>query len=326
MYAPPQAPPAAPPLPPGWVAQWEPTYQRYFYVDTTTGQSHWVLPTPQPVGGYAPPPGPPPPTTDYGAGAAYPAASPVAAAYGQPQVAPATPISTYPTPPAYVAPASSTTTQPADPSKDSTGSGGKVNLASYYNLSSTPAVPQTIQPGQPSAQPMFTPANSANPHHSGVPGAAPVGTVDPTMAIPLELTQSVPNLMKAPPANCSEAVKNLWRTYLRSVQDAQNEHTRAIRDAQMDHDRRITDINHHHQNNNTSTISGILSHGKFNMKGLTNLASTQINRQKDYKADLDKAKFEYERRVEQSHQRLNDAVEYANRTYEDHLRAELDNS
>ncbi|KAI8825852.1 uncharacterized protein EV422DRAFT_563681 [Fimicolochytrium jonesii] len=29
------------PLPPGWITQWDANYQRYFFVDTSTGQSSW---------------------------------------------------------------------------------------------------------------------------------------------------------------------------------------------------------------------------------------------------------------------------------------------
>ncbi|KAJ3275357.1 hypothetical protein HDV01_000649 [Terramyces sp. JEL0728] len=42
------------PLPPDFVSQWDPNYQRYFYVNTATGKSQWEDPRIQP------PPGPPP--------------------------------------------------------------------------------------------------------------------------------------------------------------------------------------------------------------------------------------------------------------------------
>ncbi|KAJ3319982.1 hypothetical protein HDV06_005800 [Boothiomyces sp. JEL0866] len=48
------------PLPPGFISQWDPNYQRYFYVNTATGKSQWEDPRIQA------PPGPPPPDNKYG--------------------------------------------------------------------------------------------------------------------------------------------------------------------------------------------------------------------------------------------------------------------
>ncbi|KAJ3066494.1 hypothetical protein HDU98_010177 [Podochytrium sp. JEL0797] len=56
---PPQSPSGSPPLPPGYTAQWSEQYQRYFYVNTQTGQSQWDMPQPQ-GGPLSQPPGPPP--------------------------------------------------------------------------------------------------------------------------------------------------------------------------------------------------------------------------------------------------------------------------
>ncbi|KAI8607917.1 hypothetical protein BC830DRAFT_63249 [Chytriomyces sp. MP71] len=60
MYAQPANPPPPPPMPPSYVAQWSAQYNRYFYVNTATGQSQWDMPQAQ--GHFAPPPGPPPPS------------------------------------------------------------------------------------------------------------------------------------------------------------------------------------------------------------------------------------------------------------------------
>ncbi|TPX75855.1 hypothetical protein CcCBS67573_g02876 [Chytriomyces confervae] len=46
-------PPPPPPLPPGFSAQWSAQYNRYFFVNTSTGQSQWDLPQQQPM--YQPP-------------------------------------------------------------------------------------------------------------------------------------------------------------------------------------------------------------------------------------------------------------------------------
>ncbi|ORZ26862.1 hypothetical protein BCR41DRAFT_177656 [Lobosporangium transversale] len=41
------------PLPPGWIAQYDATHQRNFYVDTATGKSQWDHPGP--AGAHNPP-------------------------------------------------------------------------------------------------------------------------------------------------------------------------------------------------------------------------------------------------------------------------------
>lgn len=59
QYAPPQQPmnpPAGPPLPPGWVAQFDQTSQRWYYIEQATGISRWEPPSNNaPYGQYPPP-------------------------------------------------------------------------------------------------------------------------------------------------------------------------------------------------------------------------------------------------------------------------------
>ncbi|KAI8601159.1 hypothetical protein EDD21DRAFT_375276 [Dissophora ornata] len=47
------------PLPPGWISQYAPDNQQYFFVDTTTGRSQWQDPRISAPPNYSAPPGPP---------------------------------------------------------------------------------------------------------------------------------------------------------------------------------------------------------------------------------------------------------------------------
>ncbi|KAI0074462.1 protein transporter SEC24 [Panus rudis PR-1116 ss-1] len=49
-------------LPPGWTAEWDPTHQRYLFIETTTGQSQWEPPVPGPTLSPQPPSVSPPPS------------------------------------------------------------------------------------------------------------------------------------------------------------------------------------------------------------------------------------------------------------------------
>ncbi|ORY50943.1 hypothetical protein BCR33DRAFT_846609 [Rhizoclosmatium globosum] len=144
--------------------------------------------------------------------------------------------------------------------------GEKVTLADHYNLNA-----------EPGAAPFFRLHNSSN--------KPAVGTVDPTVAIALELSQHVPSLMKAPPAGSKPEVLDGWRRYLREIQDAQTNHTRAIRDAQIEHDRRITNMGY--------AVQSQVSHGQ------------------SLQQQLDDAQIDYNRTVEHAHQTMNDQVERA---------------
>jgi hypothetical protein len=53
------------------------------------------------------------------------------------------------------------------------------------------------------------------------PDAHPVSVVDPTQAIALELSQSVPSLMGPPEEKAPKEVWTAYKEYLRNVQDAQ---------------------------------------------------------------------------------------------------------
>ncbi|KAL8807172.1 MAG: hypothetical protein Q9182_000854 [Xanthomendoza sp. 2 TL-2023] len=47
--------PGGPPrLPPGWISQWDPNTQRYYYLEQSTGRTQWDPPQ-HPIGGYPPP-------------------------------------------------------------------------------------------------------------------------------------------------------------------------------------------------------------------------------------------------------------------------------
>ncbi|KAL8940794.1 MAG: hypothetical protein Q9216_002620 [Gyalolechia sp. 2 TL-2023] len=48
-----------PPLPPGWISQWDPNSQRYYYLEQATGRTQWDPPQPYHPTGFAPPSGPP---------------------------------------------------------------------------------------------------------------------------------------------------------------------------------------------------------------------------------------------------------------------------
>ena len=39
--------PGGPHLPPGWIAQWDPASQRYYYLEQATGRTQWELPNNQ---------------------------------------------------------------------------------------------------------------------------------------------------------------------------------------------------------------------------------------------------------------------------------------
>jgi hypothetical protein len=56
------------------------------------------------------------------------------------------------------------------------------------------------------------------------------------------------------------------------------------------------------------------------MTSLINLGTSKYNQEQMYKNRLDNAKLHYQQQVERAHQGLNDAVESANRDYEDELR------
>ncbi|KAJ3344152.1 hypothetical protein HDU83_005378 [Entophlyctis luteolus] len=269
-----------PQLPPGWIAQWNSQYQRNFYVDTATGKSQWEPPA------FAPPPGPPP------------------ASYAAPEGPP---------------PGSSPFL--AGPTGGQPDPAGNADLNSYYNLNAPPQQAPSLQtPEQQNQGRLFIPANAQNQYHSGIPMQPAVGTVDPTVAIALELSQSIPSLMKAPPAGSKIEVMDAWRYYLRRIQDAQNQHTRAIRDAQVDHDRQIKDAHYQEQqyklSSGTNLLSGLLHGGS----GLGYAAESAVSQRVSLQQRLDDAQNEYNRSVEHAHQALNDAVESANRQYEDDLR------
>ncbi|KAJ3244081.1 hypothetical protein HDU78_011479 [Chytriomyces hyalinus] len=279
-----QAPPMPPPpqaLPPGWVEQHSQQYQRTFYVEVATGRSQWDMPA------FAPPP---PPTAYAPPPVAPPAEAPAPVAAATPQLAPA-PLKT-----------------PQD-------------IASYYNLNAAPQQAPTLQtPGQP-GPPIFTPANAQYQSHSGIPTQPGVATVDPTIAIALELSQHVPSLMKAPPPGSKREIQDAWRLYLRRIQDAQTMHTRTIRDAQIEHDKHVKnahyDASQYNMNQGANVLSNLM---RMNGSGMGSVLSSQMQHSSNLKQDLDNAEIAYNRRVEESHQRLNDDVESANRHYEDDLR------
>lgn len=52
-----------PQLPPGWISQWDPQSQRYYYQEQATGRTQWEVPQYQQYGG-----GPPVPQGQYGGG------------------------------------------------------------------------------------------------------------------------------------------------------------------------------------------------------------------------------------------------------------------
>jgi hypothetical protein len=86
-------------------------------------------------------------------------------------------------------------------------------------INSTPQLP-SYQSGPPSST--FLAGSSANNGlHTLAPEIQPVGVVDPTTAIALELKQSIPSLMAPPPEKSSQSVQDAWRLYVRRVQDAQ---------------------------------------------------------------------------------------------------------
>lgn len=72
------------------------------------------------------------------------------------------------------------------------------------------------------SKPSFVPGSSATQgSHTNVPDVAPVSVIDPTQAIALELSQSVPSLMGPPPSNASIEVLDAYKQYIRNIQDAQ---------------------------------------------------------------------------------------------------------
>ncbi|KAJ3075138.1 hypothetical protein HDU98_009092 [Podochytrium sp. JEL0797] len=280
-------------LPPGWIVQWNQQYQRNFYVETSSGKSQWEAPI------FAPPPGPPPPA--FAAPSGPPPPSPIS---------PGTPNFGMPSPNSQQSAMSPV--QPQD-----------TNLASYYNLNAAPAAPPTLQsPQQQQQQNLFVPANASVQHHSGIQMQPAVGTVDPTVAIALALSQQVPSLMKAPPAGANQDVLNGWKDYLRRIQDAQSTHTRAIRDYQVAHDRRVKDAHYqdkqHQMSAGASLLNGLSSGGSGRVFGYA--VENQLSYSAGLKQTLDDAQSDYNRDVEHAHQAMNDAVESANRDYEDLLR------
>jgi coproporphyrinogen III oxidase-like Fe-S oxidoreductase len=153
-----------------------------------------------------------------------------------------------------------------------------------------------------------------------VPSVGLVDTVDPTVAIALELKQSVPSLKDHP---TPEQMKNTkivaaWKKYLRQIQDAQNQHTRSIRDAQLAHQKAVRDAEYHLNTNSVKNASS-MAHGMSSIGSIINVASRFQTRRETYNQNLQNAKMRYENTVEHSHQKLNDSVERANRTYEDVL-------
>jgi hypothetical protein len=191
------------------------------------------------------------------------------------------------------------------------------DLVSHYGLTTVPPQPPVI--GAAPTQPSFVVGSSMNNGtHTLAPSVGPVQTVDPTIAIALSLSQSIPTLMKAPPAGSKPEVVNAWRSYLRRIQDAQNRHTREIRDAQVQHDRDIREAEIDAKKHNMSMM-GSSYNMMSSISSLMHAGSNQYNYQKDYKNRLDNAKLHYDQAVEHAHQRLNDEVEWANRDYEDTL-------
>ncbi|KAJ3076182.1 hypothetical protein HDU99_001382 [Rhizoclosmatium hyalinum] len=93
-----------------------------------------------------------------------------------------------PPPPDFAAPAGP---PPENGGPSVPASGEKVTLADHYNLNAAPGAAPILQTPQQQQQgnPLFVPANATVQHHSGVPMQPAVGTVDPTVAIALELSQ-----------------------------------------------------------------------------------------------------------------------------------------
>ena len=184
-----------------------------------------------------------------------------------------------------------------------------------------PARPQQMpqlmsQPGGPA----FMPVNTVDENSTQIAYSNPtqamglVSSVDPTVAIALELKQSIPTLM-GPPQN--ETHQNAYKSYIRSIQDAQNSHTRALRDAQLQHQKEVRDAEYHLKNTNNvaGNLAGIGSLASFG--GMMNKISGFGQDRQRYNQMLADARLHYERNLEHAAQRLNDAVEYANRNYED---------
>ncbi|KAJ3373491.1 hypothetical protein HDU91_006892 [Kappamyces sp. JEL0680] len=176
-------------------------------------------------------------------------------------------------------------------------------------------------------KPLFTTAPTVSTygteisHASAVPEMGRVETVDATVAIALELKQSVPTLRDGPPANSKQPIKDAYRRYLREIQDAQNTHTRCIRDAQVQHQKDVRDADYYskHQTQNAVGSMGYYGGGSLlsNATSLFNKATNFTQGRDHYNQLLQDAKLNYDRSVEHSSQRLNDAVEYANRHYDD---------
>jgi hypothetical protein len=83
------------------------------------------------------------------------------------------------------------------------------------------SIPQ-IQMNPSNPRPFFSPGSSANNGaHTMAPDAHPVSVIDPTQAIALELSQSVPSLMGKPDEKAPKQVWTAYKDYLRSIQDAQ---------------------------------------------------------------------------------------------------------
>ena len=101
--------------------------------------------------------------------------------------------------------------------------------------------------------------------------------------------------------------------------DIRNAHTRSIRDAQVEHDREIREASLSNQTQSVSSL-GYSSSMFSSVSSLIHMGTSKYNQEQVYKNRLDNAKLHYQQHVERAHQTLNDAVESANRDYEDELR------
>ncbi|KAJ3305461.1 hypothetical protein HDV03_001555 [Kappamyces sp. JEL0829] len=133
-------------------------------------------------------------------------------------------------------------------------------------------------------KPLFTTAPTVSTygteisHASAVPEMGRVETVDATVAIALELKQSVPTLRDGPPANSKQPIKDAYRRYLREIQDAQNTHTRCIRDAQVQHQKDVRDADYYskHQTQNAVGSMGYYGGGSL-LSNATSLFNKATN-------------------------------------------------
>ena len=68
FQAQPPSNPGGPPLPPGWISQWDPNSQRYYFLEQATGRTQWEPPQQGGPGGYGAPMGPGQGQGQYGGG------------------------------------------------------------------------------------------------------------------------------------------------------------------------------------------------------------------------------------------------------------------